>query len=233
MRTQAGSRPSLERLQSPMRLLITGGTGVLGRALRPLAEAAGHEFAMPGHEELDLFDASAVSDAMRDVDGVLHLATRIRSVELLSDPDAWGENDRLRADASKILVDAAIAAGAAVYVQPSVAFVYPPGGPVSEDTPVREVPPVLRSALAAEQQTERFARAGGRGVVLRLGLLDGPGTGAYPPLAGFGATLHVSDAARSLLSALSLPSGIYNVCRDGERVSTERFTRAAGWHPQQ
>jgi nucleoside-diphosphate-sugar epimerase len=233
MRTQAGSRPSLERLQSPMRLLITGGTGVLGRALRPLAEAAGHEFAMPGHEELDLFDASAVSDAMRDVDGVLHLATRIRSVELLSDPDAWGENDRLRADASKILVDAAIAAGAAVYVQPSVAFVYPPDGPVSEDTPVREVPPVLRSALAAEQQTERFARAGGRGVVLRLGLLDGPGTGAYPPLAGFGATLHVSDAARSLLSALSLPSGIYNVCRDGERVSTERFTRAAGWHPQQ
>ena len=47
----------------------------------------------------------------------------------------------------------------------------------------------------------------------------------------FGATLHVSDAGRALLSALSLPSGIYNVCRDGERVSTERFTRAAGWHP--
>jgi nucleoside-diphosphate-sugar epimerase len=24
----------------------------------------------------------------------------------------------------------------------------------------------------------------------------------------------------------------YNVCRDGERVSTDRFTQAAGWHPQ-
>jgi nucleoside-diphosphate-sugar epimerase len=214
-----------------MRLLVTGGTGVLGRALRPLAEAAGHELAMPGHEELDLFDASAVADAVRDVDGVLHLATRIRPVELLSDPDAWRENDWLRADASRILVDAAIAAGAAVYVQPTVAFVYPPNGPVSEDTPVGEVPPLLRSALAAEQQAERFARAGGRGVVLRLGLLDGPGTGAYPPLADFGATLHVSDAGRALLSALSLPSGVYNVCRDGERVSTERFTRVAGWHP--
>ena len=34
-----------------------------------------------------------------------------------------------------------------------------------------------------------------------------------------------------ILSALSLPSGTYNVCRDGERVSTERFTQAAGWHP--
>jgi nucleoside-diphosphate-sugar epimerase len=216
-----------------MRLLVTGGTGVLGRALRPLADAAGHECLMPGRAELDLFDPSAVADAVRGVDGVLHLATRIRPLELLSDPDAWRENDRLRADASRILVDAAIAAGAAVYVQPTVAFVYPPDGPVSEDTPVREVPPILHSALVAEQQAERFARAGGRGVVLRLGLLDGPGTGDYGPLADFGATLHASDAGRALLSALSLPSGIYNVCRNGERVSTERFTRTAGWHPQQ
>jgi hypothetical protein len=96
---------------------------------------------------------------------------------------------------------------------------------------VRDVHPLLLSALVAEQQTERFARAGGRGVVLRLGLLDGPGAGEYPPLAELGATLHVSDAGRALLSALSLPSGIYNVCRDGERVSSERFALAAGWHP--
>jgi nucleoside-diphosphate-sugar epimerase len=232
MSSQARFSPSLEPPQrSPMRLLITGGTGVLGCAMRPLAEAAGHEFAMPGHEELDLFEPVAVADAVRDVDCVLHLATRIRPVELLSDPDAWLENDRLRADASRILVDAAIAAGVPVYVQPTVAFVYPTDGPVSEDTPVGEVPPLLHSALAAEQQAERFARAGGRGVVLRLGLLDGPGTGEYPPLADFGATLHISDAGRALLAALSLPSGTYNVCRDGERVSTERFTRAAGWHP--
>ena len=206
---------------------------MLGRALRPLAEAAGHEFAMPGREELDLFDPSAVADAVRDVDGVLHLATRVRSLDQISDLDAWRENDRLRVDASRILVDAAIAARAAVYVQPTVTFVYPPNEPASEDTPVREVLPILRSALVAEQQTERFARAGGRGVVLRLGLLDGPGTWFDQPMGDFGATLHVSDAGRALLAALSLPSGTYNVCRDGERVSTERFTRAAGWHPQQ
>jgi hypothetical protein len=48
----------------------------------------------------------------------------------------------------------------------------------------------------------------------------------------FVATLHISDAGRALLSALSLPSGIYNVCRDGVRVSNERVTRAAGWHPE-
>ena len=140
------------------------------------------------------------------------------------------QNDRLRADASRILVDAAIAAGAAAYVQPTVAFVYPPDGAVSEDTPVSEVLPLLRSALTAERQTERFARAGGRGVVLRFGLLDGPGTGSYPPLSDFGACC-TSAMPGALLSALSLPSGIYNVCRDGERVSSERPTRA-GWHPQ-
>jgi nucleoside-diphosphate-sugar epimerase len=216
----------------PMRLLVTGGTGVLGRALRPVAEEAGHELAMPGREELDLFDPFAVAAAVRDVDGVLHLATRIRTLDQISDLEAWRENDRLRADASRILVDAAIAAGAEVYVQPTVTFVYAPDGPASEDTPIGEVLPILRSALAAERETERFARAGGRGVVLRLGLLDGPGTWFDQPNGDFGATLHVSDAGRALLAALSLPSGIYNVCRNGERVPTGRFARAAEWQPQ-
>lgn len=159
-----------------MRLLVTGGTGVLGRALRPLADAAGHELAMPTRAELDLFNPAAVADAMRDIDGVLHLATRIRSLEHLSDPDAWRENDRLRADASSILVDAAIAAGTAVYVQPTVTLIYPAKESVSEATPIADVLPILRSALAAERQAERFAGGGRRGVVLRLGLVDGPGT---------------------------------------------------------
>ena len=227
------SSPDLELApQSVQRLLVTGGTGVLGRALRPLAEDAGHQLAMPGHDELDLFDPAAVADAMRDTDAVLHLATRICGFEQISDPEAWHENDRLRAEASRILVDAAIARGAAVYVQPTVTFVYPPKGHASEDTPVDEVLPILRSALVAERETERFARAGGRGVVLRFGLLDGPGTGIDEPMQDFGATLHVTDAARALLAALTLPSGIYNVCRDGGRVSSERFTRAVGWQPQ-
>ena len=100
-----------------MRLLVTGGTGVLGCALRPLAEAAGHAFAMPRHEELDLFDPSAVADA------VSCLSIRLT-----------GQRPRTR-------------------------------------------------------QSARSCR---------------------------------SCAPRSS------PSGIYNVCRDGERVSAERFTRAAG-----
>jgi nucleoside-diphosphate-sugar epimerase len=214
-----------------MRLLVTGGTGVLGRALLPQAEAAGHELHAPGRTELDLFDPAAVAAAVRGVDAVLHLATRILPLDQVGNPEAWHENDRLRAEASRILVDAALDAGVEVYVQPTVAFVYGDDGSTSEDTPIGDVLPSVRSALVAEQETDRFAQGPGRGVVLRFGLLDGPGTGHDEPVGSLGASLHVADAAHALLSALTLPSGIYNVCRDGEHVSNSRFTRAAGWHP--
>jgi nucleoside-diphosphate-sugar epimerase len=216
-----------------MRLFVTGGTGVLGRALRPTARAAGHRLVMPGHDQLDLFDPFAVADAIReaDPDAVLHLATRILPLDQLGNPEAWYENDRLRIEATRLLVDASLAARVRVFVQPSVAFVYPPGGRTTEDTPIGDVAPTVRSALVAERETGRFTHAGGRGVVLRLGLLDGPGTGHAAPVTSLGATLHVADAACALLAALDLPAGIYNVCRDGEYVSNRRFTEAAGWHP--
>ena len=214
-----------------MRVLVTGGTGVLGQAFRPLAEAAGHDLWAPGRAELDLFAPLAVGAAVRDVDAVLHLATAIQPLGKMGQPEAWRENDRLRAEASAILVGAALAADVKTYVQPTVTFVYPGDRPVSEETPVGDVPVILRSALAAERQAARFARAGRRGVVLRLGLLDGPGTGKDHPNPVLGATLHAEDAGYALLAALDVPSGVYNVCRDGERVSNRRFAEATGWRP--
>jgi dTDP-4-dehydrorhamnose reductase len=71
-----------------VRLLITGGTGVLGRALRPPAEAAGHELTTPARAELDLFDPVAVRETAAGMDAVLHLATRIQPLDRLSDLDA-------------------------------------------------------------------------------------------------------------------------------------------------
>lgn len=134
-----------------MRLLVTGETGVLGRAFLPLAEAAGHKVRAPARAELDLFDPAAVAAVIRDVGAVLHLATRVQSLDMLRQPEAWHDNDRLRAEASANLVDGALAA-------------------------------------------------------------------------------NVNDAARALLAALALASGIYNVCRDGERISNRRFAEATGWH---
>jgi nucleoside-diphosphate-sugar epimerase len=177
-----------------MRILVTGGTGVLGRAAIPLLRAAGHKVEAPGRTELDLFDPTAVGQAVAGADAVLHLATRIPPFG--SPPEAWGENDRLRAEASRVLVDAALAGDAEVYVQPTISF--------------RELP----SALAAESETARFAAAGRRGVVLRFGLLDGPHTGNDEPLPVFDSTLHVADAGCALVSALALPSGVYRVDRE-------------------
>jgi nucleoside-diphosphate-sugar epimerase len=216
-----------------VRLLVTGGTGVLGRAFLPVAEAEGHRASAPGRAELDLFDPAAVAGQLRGVDAVLHLATRIQPLEKMGQPQAWRQNDRLRAEASAILVDAALAADVKAYIQPTVTFVYPDGQPATEETNVRDdVPVILRSALAAEEQAARFAAAGRHGVVLRLGLLDGPGTGHDQPNPALGASLHTEDAGHALLAALALPSGTYNVCRDGERVSNRRFAEAAGWRPR-
>lgn len=216
-----------------MDLFITGGSGVLGRALEPLAGPAGHTVRAPSHRELDLYDPEAVTRALSAVDAVLHLATRIPPSDRFGEPEAWAENDRLRTEGARLLVDAALEAGVATFVQPTITFVVPEDVPADEDTPLGEVPVNMRSALVAEQETARFAAAGRRGVVLRLGLLDGPGTGHGRLYDVYGSTLHVADAAAALLAALSVPSGIYNVSRDGERISNERFKRVAGWRPRQ
>lgn len=215
-----------------MRLLVTGGSGVLGRATIPLLRAQGHEIDAPAPTELDLFDPVAVAGAVDGAAAILHLATRIPPRERAGEKEAWREDDRLRAEASRLLVDAALAAETEAYLQPSITFLYPAEGVVDEETPLGEVPEHLRSALAAEEETARFAAAGRRGVVLRLGLLDGPGTGNELPDLRYGSTLHVADAGRALVAALALPSGMFNVCRDGEHVSNERFKRASGWRPE-
>jgi nucleoside-diphosphate-sugar epimerase len=215
-----------------VRLLVTGGIGVLGRATIPLLLAQGHEVDAPEPTQLDLFDPVAVTRVVEGTAAILHLATRIPPRERAGDREAWRENDRLRAEASRLLVDAALAAETEAYVQPSVAFLYPAERSVDEGTPLGEVPEHLRSALAAEDETARFAAAGRRGVVLRLGLLDGPGTGNELPDPRYGCTLHVADAGHALVAALTLPSAVYNVCRDGDRVSNERLKRASGWRPE-
>jgi nucleoside-diphosphate-sugar epimerase len=215
-----------------VRLLVTGGSGVLGRATIPLLRAQGHEIDAPAPTELDLFDPVAVAGAVDGAAAILHLATRIPPRERAGEKEAWREDDRLRAEASRLLVDAALAAETEAYLQPSITFLYPAEGVVDEETPLGEVPEHLRSALAAEEETARFAAAGRRGVVLRLGLLDGPGTGNELPDLRYGSSLHVADAGRALVAALALPSGTFNVCRDGEHVSNERFKRASGWRPE-
>jgi nucleoside-diphosphate-sugar epimerase len=219
-----------------MKVLITGGTGVLARASIPLMREAGHEIDARGRGELDLFDGAAVRTAVQGADAVMHLATRIPPQAQQGDPEAWLVNDRLRREATPILVDAALDAGVKRFVFPSIAFVYPATGPADESTPVASPAPELaRSALAAEGEVTRLSEAGGDGVILRLGLLYGPGTGSDAPnerFAPYGATLRIEDAGSALAVSLEIPSGTYNVVSDGERVSNRRLKEASAWRPE-
>jgi nucleoside-diphosphate-sugar epimerase len=213
-------------------ILLTGASGVLGRMTLPLLAERGHQLATPSSSQLDLFDAEQVREAVHQVDAVLHLATRIPTLDRRNLPGAWDVNDRLRADVTRLLVDGALSGKTEVIVVPTAAFVYPPG-PADESTPVADLPEFLRSALEAEVQLRRFTDEGRRGVALRLGSLYGPEAASAMPTDRYNVHLHTHDAGRALVAALSCPGGIYNVCDDTDPVSHARFTEATGGRPRQ
>jgi nucleoside-diphosphate-sugar epimerase len=146
---------------------------------------------------------------------------------------AWVENDRIRAEGAKNLVDAALRVGTRVFVYPSFAFLYPDSGDAWIDaasTPV-DLIDILHSTIAAEQHVARFAAEGDRrGISLRLGWLYGsdlPSTEEQLQLArrgvtmfgsapdAFAPTLWIGDAASALIAALErAPSGLYDVVDD-------------------
>ena len=143
----------------------------------------------------------------------------------------WDENTRIRTEASRNLVDAALAAGAAVYVQESIAFLY---GDHGDDWIDAERTPIVETRFtapvrAAEAQAARFAEAGGRAVVLRFGGFHAPdsdqtlamlrsarhGIAIDPGAAdGWFPVVHIDDAARAVVAALDVPSGTYDVVDD-------------------
>ena len=191
----------------------------------------------------DLFDPSSLRAAVAGAHAVLHLATRIPPSSDMRRRSAWVENDRIRAEGTKNLVDAAIDAGAGVFVYPSFAFVYPDSGDLWIDAVSTPVDPIdiLHSTLAAEREVTRFADGGRRGVPLRLGFLYGsdlPSTreqlqlarrgvsmfGGVP--AAFTPTLWIGDAASALVAAVDrAPSGLYDVV-DDEPVRQQQLKTA-------
>lgn len=228
-----------------MKVFIAGATGVLGReAVRSLV-AAGHEVtgvvrsaekadllkglgAVP--IEVDLFDAAAVGRAVRGQDAVCNLTTHIPRPSAYFRRAPWQTNDRLHREASRNLVDAALAAGAARYIQHSVAFMYADGGSgwLTETSPL-DPPPHGIAVIEAEEQTRRFASAGGTGIALRFGVFYGPPAQTardllrvarlgFVPLPGaadaYVTFIHTNDLGPAVLTALAAPSGLYNVVDD-------------------
>jgi nucleoside-diphosphate-sugar epimerase len=214
------------------RVFLAGATGVIGRRMIPLLLAEGHHVTAltrypqrvdglraAGAEPVvaDARDADALTVAVRDAapDVVVHQLTDLGAAD-------FAANSELRRVGTRHLVDAALAAGARRIVAQSVAFAYADGeAPAVEETP-------LRDSRAAVIELERAVQEVPEWVVLRYGLLYGPGTWFAPDgaraedafaerlVANADVTsfLHVDDAACAAVTALRWSSGPVNVCDD-------------------
>lgn len=229
-----------------MRVAVAGATGVLGRAAMPALRAAGHEvrgFARaPGDAgdviAVDLLDRDRVISFARDwrPEAIVHLATAIPKETGRGDvATAFAATNRLRTDGTRILVDAAVAAGGARLIAQSIAFVNVAGdGPAAEDVPLRSDPAdPLTAAAAPIAELERLTLEAG-GTVLRFGQLYGPGTmfaadgsigrmaarGRMPILHRHGRSstfsfLAADDSAGAVVAALTGDArGVFNVVDD-------------------
>jgi 2-alkyl-3-oxoalkanoate reductase len=237
-----------------MRVFLAGATGVIGSSLVPQLLNAGHEVTAMTRSVLraaqleaagadpvvcDLFDADAVRAVRADAspEAVIHQVTALPARLDWGNPRMFDENNRVRTEGTRVLVDAALAAGARRVVAQSIAFVYAPTGDrvKEEDAALfTDAPPPLGGLVAAvvEHEHRVTGTPGIEGLVLRYGMLYGPGTyhdrrgsTAADILAGRvplvdGATgmyswLHVEDAASAALAALERGApGIYNVVDD-------------------
>src|SRR5215216_5587988 len=124
-------RPPAGKEISMTTVFVTGATGVLGRATIPQLLASGYTIRALSRGEAndvaisalgaepvraDLFDPKSLSRALAGADAVFHLATRIPPNSDMRRRSAWAENDRIRAEGTKNLVDAALATDARTFV---------------------------------------------------------------------------------------------------------------------
>src|SRR5438876_811743 len=126
-----------------MNVFITGATGVLGRTVTRLLVDSGHNVKAlarnSGNESrlrdagaeavrASLFDRSSLEAAVQNCEAILHLATHIPPSNAASRRGAWSDNDRIRTEGTRNLVDVALEAEVTTFLYPGIVFVYPDGG---------------------------------------------------------------------------------------------------------
>src|SRR5262245_28300451 len=199
-----------------MKVFLAGASGAIGRRLVPLLLRAGHEVtgttrsAQTAKEleragvtpaVLDIFDApkvmAAVGTAAPAV--VIHQLTDLpHERDKAKIAASYPSNSRIRTEGTRNLLAAAQAAGAGRVIVQSIAFAYAPGGePHPETDPLNLADPTRAVTVKGTVDMERqvLAASGFEGILLRYGLLYGPGTW-YPTEAPRPA-LHVDAAAQA------------------------------------
>lgn len=178
---------------------------------------------------LDLFDGAAVTRAVRGANVVCNLATAVPPPDARSLlPWSWREMSRIRREASANLAVAALASDTVErFIQESFAPVYRDNGDawIDERSSVQSAR-YNRSVLDAERQARSLTEHGRTAIVLRFGLfygsddafttqmLNGVKRGRFPMPGrrdAYVSFISHDDAARAVVAALQLSSGIYNV----------------------
>jgi 2-alkyl-3-oxoalkanoate reductase len=236
-----------------MRIFIAGAGGAVGRRMVPMLLAAGHEVVGTTHSAnkadairqlgaepvvLDAFDAQAVRQAVAKAapDAVVHQMTALSGPQDMRHFDrTFALTNRLRTEGTDILLAAARAAGTRRFVVQSFTgwTNERTGGPVKTEADPFDPHPAASTvqtmaAIRHLESTVEGAKDVG-GIVLRYGLLYGPGTSIGTggdilevlrkrrmPVIGGGAGvwsfLHVEDAASAAVAAIdSTATGIYNI----------------------
>ena len=232
------------------RVFLAGAAGAIGRRLVPLLVAEGFQvigttrsackaeaLRVLGAEPVivDVFDRTALARAVRAArpDVVVHQLTDLPpGLDPGQMSDAVRRNARLRADGTRNLVQAALAAQVPRLVAQSIAWAYAPAAePHGEDDPLDLDAGGDRGVSVGGVAALEKAVLGSpplAGVVLRYGRLYGPGTGADAPPATL--PLHVDAAAfAALLAITSGAPGLYNIAELTPQVATGKAERELGW----
>ena len=233
-----------------MKVFVAGATGVVGTRTVTLLLAAGHQvtglarsaekadlLARQGARAVraSLFDPDALGRAMAGHDAAVNLATHIPVGAAAINARAWREDDKIRTEGSRVLVDAALRQEAGRLVQEAVTFVYPGRGDewITEETVPEPNPRSQAATMAATAQAARFTAGGGSGVLLRFGQFYAPDRASAGVLTraragkpvvlgkpgGWLSPLHPDDAAAAVVAALGCAPGIYNVAEPPVRRS--------------
>jgi nucleoside-diphosphate-sugar epimerase len=144
---------------------------------------------------------------------------------------AYSRNARIRIEGTRNLVAAAKAAGARRFIVQSVAFAYAAGRePHVETDPLNVTDgPRVVTVRAAVDMTRQVLASGMEAVVLRYGLLYGPGTWTEGPVRK--PPVHVDAAAHAAFLAVTRGSGIYNIADEGSTVSIDKARKELGFDP--
>jgi nucleoside-diphosphate-sugar epimerase len=246
-----------------MRVFVAGATGVIGRQLVPRLVAAGHDVTGMTRSEskqamlhdlgavpvvADALDPTQVAEAVGRAapDVIVHELTTIGAVDMRHFDRDFALTNRLRTEGTDHLLSAGQALGVRRFVAQGVgsyAAYARTGGPVKSEQDPLDAAPVreMRETQAAIRHVEDAVLGADwtEGIVLRYGVLYGPGTSMAPgeeqfegvrrhkfPVVGDGggvwSFIHVGDAADATVAAVEHGSrGVYNVVDDDPAAVAE------------